>query len=135
MIIMTKLEKRLRKLEKNVDNALIIGSAFGNLEATLSTFNTVFVISTKPRILKAKNLVYKENFEGIEHLGGISMVLIDLDHLTSIEPMQPFFNKNFPLILVEGNDVISRKYSGIFYDRGWRAVEQSKIFHVWKKLH
>ena len=132
---MDKLEKRLRKIHKHPDNALIIGSGFGNLEACLRSFRTVFLITNGPRTLKAKNLIYRENFDGIEHLTDITTVLIDLDHLSIIDPLASLLNTFNPLILVQGNDVIPQKYSRVFYERGWRAVDQSKIFHVWKKLH
>ena len=135
MIIMTKLEKRLKKLQKHPDNALVIGSGFDDFEACLKTYRTVFLVTLGPRKFRAKNLIYREDLVGVEHLTDISVILIDLDHLSIIEPLASFLNKCHPIILVQGNDVIPQKYSRVFYERGWRAIDQSKIFHVWKKLH
>ena len=54
---MDKIEKRLRKLVKGPENAVVVGTAFGNIEVILDIYKTVFVINDKPLDIKSKKLV------------------------------------------------------------------------------
>ena len=63
---MSKLVKRIKKTFNNPRNVLIVGTGFGFLDDLCEHFSNVFIISTLKEEVRRKNLIYKENFEGIE---------------------------------------------------------------------
>ena len=82
---MNKFVKRLNKLSRGSENALVIGTAFGNLENILSNYKTVFVIGDNPPSVKSRNLVYRQNFDHLNQLTEISVIFFDLDKLYLLE--------------------------------------------------
>jgi hypothetical protein len=78
---MAKFEKRLRKLSGYTENALVVGKAFGNLEHLLEIYTNVFVIDDAPPSVKARNLIYKENFNDLTTLTQVGAVFVDLDKI------------------------------------------------------
>jgi hypothetical protein len=131
-MIMNKLQKRLRKLSKNQVNAVVIGTVFGNLENILEIYSTVFVIDKNVPEVKAKNLVYKENFDYLNAITEASAIFFDLDRLDQFEAVRNFWQRNNTKIIIEGNDPIEREFSKPLYDTGWRCTSTQGHFHVWE---
>lgn len=129
---MSKFEKRLRKNHQHLENALVIGTAFGHLEDLLAVFKTVFVLASVPPTIKARNLVYRETAENLEQMYDISTVFVDLKHLNGIERVMPLIKKYRSTILVEGNDPIGRNLSGELYKNHYKCVDLQGTHHVWK---
>ena len=130
---MTKFQKRLSKLTKNNTSALVIGTAFGQLSEILSMYSTVFVVNENMLELKAKNLIYRQTIDRLSHLVNVGVVFLDIKHIDKLENLQTFWKKNNSMILIEGNDTISRDLSKPLYDSGWRCTSLQGIFHVWEK--
>jgi hypothetical protein len=131
-MIMNKLQKRLHKLDKNQVNALILGSAFGNLENILGIYKTVFVIDENVPTAKAKNLIYKENFNYLNVITEVTAIFVDLNRLDRFEAVRDFWQRNNSKIIVEGNEPIGREFSKPLYDTGWRCTSTQGYFHVWE---
>lgn len=129
---MSKLAKRLRKLVKSPENAVILGQGFGHLDIVLELFKTIFIFSWDSPQIKAKNLVFRENFNDLAPLAEVSMVFVDLDQLHHLEKIMPVCLKCRSLIIIEGNEVIGRDLSKILYANNYRAVDQHGFYHVWK---
>lgn len=132
MIVMGKFEKRLSKSSKNVENALVIGSGFGKLEEILSVYKTVFVWAPTPPAIKAKNLVYRENFDHINQLTDISAIIFDINQLQFLDITVPVWKRYHSSILIEGNEPIGRDLSKTLYINNYRCVDQQGFYHVWK---
>ena len=130
---MTKFQKRLSKLTKNNTSALVIGSAFGQISEILSMYSTVFVVNENMLELKAKNLIYRQTIDRLSHLVNVGIVFLDIKHIDKLENLQPFWKRNNSLVLIEGNDAISRELSKPLYDSGWRCTSLQGIFHVWEQ--
>lgn len=130
---MNKIQKRIRKLSRNSTNSLVIGEAFGNLSTILEIYNTVFIISEKEPLIKARNLVYRENISNLNNIVDVGAIFYDLSQIHKLENLQHFWSRNNSSIFIEGNDVIGREYSKPLYDSGWRATSQQGFFHVWEK--
>ena len=130
---MNKFQKRLSKLTKNNTSALVIGTAFGQLSEILSMYSTVFVVNENMLELKAKNLIYRQTIDRLSHLVNVGVVFLDIKHIDKLENLQTFWKKNNSMILIEGNDTISRDLSKPLYDSGWRCTSLQGIFHVWEK--
>jgi hypothetical protein len=130
---MTKFQKRLSKLTKNKTSALVIGTAFGQISQILSMYSTVFVVNEDLGELKAKNLIYRQTIDRLDYLVNVGVVFLDMQHINKLENLQTFWKKNNSLVLIEGNDAISRNLSKPLYDSGWRCTSLQGMFHVWEK--
>lgn len=131
---MDKFEKRLRKISKFTDNSMVVGSAFGNIEKILSIYNTVFVIGQTDLEFKAKNLVYKEDFNNLNHFTEINAIFFDLNKINFLEDFKEIWQRNNSKVVIEGNDCIEREFSKPLYDTGWGCTSLQGFFHVWEKI-
>jgi hypothetical protein len=131
---MNKFQKRLRKLDKNQINAVVIGTAFGNLENILEIYNTVFVINENLPTVKAKNLVYREDFHNLNAITEVSAIFFDLNQLDRFEMVKDFWQRNNSKVIIEGDEPIGREFSKPLYDTGWGCTSKQGLFHIWEKL-
>ena len=131
---MAKFEKRLRKLSGYTENALVVGKAFGNLEHLLEIYTNVFVIDDAPPSVKARNLIYKENFNDLTTLTQVGAVFVDLDKIDQLGILEEFWKRHKSTVFVEGNDAIDRQLSKSFYKTGWECTSLQKIYHVWEQI-
>ena len=130
---MTKFQKRLSKLTKNNTSALVVGTAFGQISQILNMYSTVFVVNEDMLELKARNLIYRQTIDRLSHLVNVGIVFLDIKHIDKLENLQPFWKRNNSLVLIEGNDAISRELSKPLYDSGWRCTSLQGSFHVWEQ--
>jgi hypothetical protein len=133
-MIMNKFQKRLRKLDKNQINAVVVGTAFGNLENILEIYNTVFVINENLPTVKAKNLVYREDFHNLNAITEVSAIFFDLNQLDRFEMVKDFWQRNNSKVIIEGDEPIGREFSKPLYDTGWGCTSKQGLFHIWEKL-
>ena len=130
---MNKFKKRLSKLSKNTNSALVIGTAFGQLEQLLDVYSTIFVVNEDGTELKAKNLIYRQSIERLDSIVNVGAVFFDIKHICKLESLQTFWKKNNSLIFIEGGDPLPRDLSKPLYDSGWRCTSLQGEFHVWEK--
>ena len=129
---MAEIKKKLRKLSKIQGNALVLGAAFGNIETILPIYDTVFVIDENIPTAKAKNLIYKENFNYLNTITEVSAIFVDLNRLDRFDTVRDFWQRNNSKIIIEGNEPIGREFSKPLYDTGWRCTSTQGYFHVWE---
>jgi hypothetical protein len=129
---MNKFQKRLMKLSRNNTHALVLGSAFGILDQILEIYDTVFVVSESPPAIKAKNLVYKENFVKLDHLQDMSSIFVDLDQLDHLDKVEVIWRKHNAKLFVEGGERVENEKVKILYDSGWACTSLQGLFHVWE---
>ena len=132
MIPMDKFKKRLLKLSKHPQNALVIGNGFGRLNDVLDIFETVFIFSNDTIGIRAKNLIPKESINSILNAVNVTAILIDLEYLPLLEKTLPIWHRWHSLILIEGNNPIGRDKSQALYKNHYGCVELHGIYHVWK---
>jgi hypothetical protein len=133
MIIMNKFKKRLTKIIGRPQNAVVVGQGFGQLENVLATFQTVFIFSWEVPDLRAKNLIFRENFNDLNPITDVSAIFIDLDQLQHLETISQIWHKNKCMILIEGYDPIGRNLSTALYRDHFRCTDQQESYHVWKQ--
>ena len=133
-MIMNKFQKRLRKLDKHQINAIVVGGAFDNLENILEIYATVFVIDENLPTVKAKNLVYREDFHNLNAITEVSAIFFDLNRLDRFEMVKDFWQRNNSKVIIEGDEPIGREFSKPLYDTGWGCTSKQGLFHVWEKL-
>jgi hypothetical protein len=130
---MNKFKKRLTKIIGRPQNAAVVGQGFGQLSSILETFDTVFIFSWNQPNLRARNLVFRENFNDMNSLHDISAIFIDLDQLQHLENMSQIWHKNKCSVLIEGTDPIGRNLSGPLYRDHFRCIDQQESYHIWKQ--
>ena len=131
---MAKFAKRLRKLSGYTENALVVGKAFGNLDQLLEIYTNVFVVDDDPPSAKARNLIYKENFDDLNMLTQVGAIFIDLDKIDKLDILEDFWQRHKSTIFVEGNDCILRHLSKPLFKTGWQCTSLQGIYHVWEKI-
>jgi len=131
---MAKFAKRLRKLSGYTENALVVGKAFGNLDQLLEIYTNVFVVDDDPPSAKARNLIYKENFDDLNVLTQVGAIFIDLDKIDKLDVLEDFWQRHRSTIFVEGNDCILRHLSKPLFKTGWQCTSLQGIYHVWEKI-
>ena len=132
MIIMEKFQKRLTKVCKTTETAVVVGSGIGNLEKILTLFNTVFVFSSNNNKLKAKNLIYRENFDHLSQITEVGIIIFDLDQVQMLEISSPLWTKWKSTVVIEGNDPIDRSLSKSLYKNEYECTSTQGAFHVWE---
>ena len=131
---MAKFAKRLRKLSGYTENALVVGKAFGNLDQLLEIYTNVFVVDDDPPAAKARNLIYKENFDDLNVLTQVGAIFIDLDKIDKLDILEDFWQRHKSTIFVEGNDCILRHLSKPLFKTGWQCTSLQGIYHVWEQI-
>jgi hypothetical protein len=131
---MAKFAKRLRKLSGYTENALVVGKAFGYLDQLLEIYTNVFVVDDDPPSAKARNLIYKENFDDLNVLTQVGAIFIDLDKIDKLDVLEDFWQRHKSTIFVEGNDCILRHLSKPLFKTGWQCTSLQGIYHVWEKI-
>ena len=131
---MAKFAKRLRKLSGYTENALVVGKAFGNLDQLLKIYTNVFVIDGEPPFSKARNLIYKENFDDLNALIQVGAIFIDLDKIDKLEILEDFWQRHRSTVFIEGNECILRHLSKPLFKTGWQCTSLQGIYHVWEKI-
>lgn len=131
---MSKFVKRLLKYTPRAENALVIGTAFGHLSEILTTYKTVFVISESPPPIKARNLVYRQNFDHLNQLTGISVIIFDLNQILLLETLKDVWQRNQSVVVIEGDEPIGREFSKPLYNTSWGCRQKLGLFHTWEQI-
>lgn len=133
---MSKFLKRLSKSLLHSRNALVVGTAFGNLEELLSAFSTVFVIDTSEPILRARNLVFKETNDGVSKLPEIDLIVLDQKYYPYIQTYRPLWiNKSVTIIIEGGEELINVNAYKLLKLDSYFIVEVYKDYHVLRHLN
>ncbi len=130
---MAKFNKRVSKTsKKSLQNALVIGEGFGYLENILQMFGTVFLINEKYPTRRARNLVYKENYDDLHLLIDVSHIFVDLKKITDISLVAPVFNRWKSLVLIEGDVIPNKEFTASLLHNGWKCYKLDGLFHTWE---
>ena len=129
---MTKFSKRIKKINRRARNLLVLGTAFGNLGELLDSFDTVFVITNSPPIIKKRNLIYRENYNDIHTLTDVDIIIVDFDHSNFISELTQVWRRTNPAIVVQGPDLISKDIQKILKSDHYNIVEVAKGYYLWK---
>lgn len=131
---MSKFTKRLKKITKELDTALVVGSAFGNLNDLLDEFNTVFVIADEHPNIKARNLVYRHFKSDVNILPGISVFFIDTQYNTIISHYTHVLTKSKPVLVIGDSNHLDREHIRPLLAHGYKRVSKQYDYHYWKVI-
>ncbi len=131
---MSKFAKRVQKYSRRMENAIVVGTAFGHLSEILEIYKNVFVIDDNRPETKAKNLVYKQGFSNLIQLSDVNAIFLDLSKVDQLKELKDCWQKNKSIILVEGNEPLERDKTKDLYSTGWGCTHLQGEFHVWEKI-
>jgi hypothetical protein len=131
---MSKFEKRLSKILKNPQNAIVIGDGFGQLETFIGNFKTVFYINEDFPSTRSKNLVYRNNSIDLHLLPDISAIIFNLSTVQNLHLYKEVWRKHKSLVIIEGEEAINRDLSKSLYETGWGCTSLQGFFHVWEQI-
>jgi hypothetical protein len=129
---MSKFEKRLSKISKNRETAVVVGCGFGYLENIINMFNTVFVISEEAPKIKSKKLIYRENFDNLSQITEVSVILFDRTAVHWLTDVSPIWHRNKAVVVIEGNEPIDRTLSKPLYASAYECTGLHSDFHTWE---
>lgn len=134
MSTMSKFAKRITKLVKEPESALVLGTGFGQLEEIVKIFDTVFVVGPVPPEFRAKNLIYRQDFHEIGQIGNPTAILVDNIQLHNLNQCVSLWARARPFILIEGNELVDREKTKLLWNFHYRPIEQLGFFHAWKMI-
>jgi hypothetical protein len=129
---MSKFQKRLSKLVKNCENAVVIGHGFGYLSEIVDMFKTVFVIGECVPAIKSKKLVYRENFDNLSQISEVSVIFFDLAAVGRLEEVSPIWHRTKAVVVIEGGEPIDRTLSKSLYESAYECSGLHGFFHLWE---
>lgn len=131
-MIMNKFKKRISKLRKRPQNAVVFGTGFGNLSEIIQVFKTVFVFETRPTI-KSKNIVFRENFDDLKVLTAVDVIFVDRSLVDQLDKMTPIWTGNKSVaVAIEGDEIIGMDLSKSLFNSNYHCIGSQGFFHVWE---
>lgn len=127
-----KFSKRLRKSNKHARNILVLGTAFGNIIELTESFDTVFVIADHSQRIQKRNIVYRENFDGIHLLTDVDFIIVDLDQQQHITELTQVWRRSHPAIIIQGPELVDKHYQKILKADHYEIKEVNKNYYVYK---
>ena len=132
---MEKFRKRITKCVKKIPiDCIVIGNAFGYLEATLEMFDTIFLFNFDGEQTKAKNLIYRKDLSTVYNMPNITAIFIDYKYIDTFEKLLPILTSAQPDLFIEGNEVVPKTETKSLYKHGYRAIAQLGFCHQWSKI-
>lgn len=129
---MSKLVKRITKSFKRPRNVLVVGTGFGYLEELCNNFASVFIITPSNNDFKKRNLIYREDFEGIEFVPDLDVIFIDKNQEKNVEKLRPILLRYHPVIFVEGSVLFDRPQYKFLQQFNYSVTDLFGSYHIWK---
>jgi hypothetical protein len=92
----------------------------------------VFILKTNDRIIKGRNVVYKEKFNDINTIKNIDFIFLSasaLDQFDKISNVLTYFRSP---VYIDHGEHLFKDQSNKFYSIGFEIVEIIKNYQVWK---
>lgn len=129
---MSKFSTTLRKSKKSNDNCLVIGSGFGFFTDIVSFFRSTFIVAGDNISVRAKNIIYKENFVDFYTFPNIDFIFIDFNKLEMIKEIQDVIVRSRPLIYIGHGNYLDKELVKYFQKLGLELVHINKKFQIWQ---
>lgn len=130
---MSKLIKRIRKVDKNPENCLVIGNVWGELPNVSKTFRNVFLKITDKPYERAKNIIARHTFQEMAVFPQINYVFIDHDCLSEINSVEKVFTHFSPLIYIGCGDFLDKDQAKYLNSLSYEIIEIRKDCQIWKR--
>jgi hypothetical protein len=132
---MSKFIKKITKSKKNPRNILVLGTGFERLEELCNSFSSIFIISTTEQVVRKRNLIYKENFDHLELLPDIDVIVMDRDQDLHVSKLPQLLSRYQPIILVQGIELFGKTEYKFLKNYGYAVTQIFNDCHLWRKLN
>lgn len=130
---MSKLIKRIRKVDKNLESCLVMGSVWGEFSNIVENFKNVFVKITDKPYIRAKNVIARNTFEEMSLFPQINYVFIDYDCLSEIKSIEKVFTHYSPLIYIGHGEFLDKEQNRYLNSLSYEIIELRKDCQIWKR--
>lgn len=131
---MNKFFKRIAKTSKNPKNVLVVGDGFGNLERLCENFQTIFIIPHVEIKYRRKNLIFKENFDNVDHLPDINVIFMNRNQSLHVYQLQGLISKYRPSMFVEGQGLFDKAEYKFLQNLRYGVTQVFSDYHLWTPL-
>jgi hypothetical protein len=128
---MTKLSKKIRKENKHARNAIVLGTAFGNLEDISLSFSTIFVFPSENNF-KKRNIIYVENIESLLIFSDIDAIFVDVSFVDSVTSLISVWRRDHSTFFFEGSDALHEDIRNALRTDRYTCKEIAKHYQVWR---
>lgn len=129
---MSKLIKRIRKSQKNLENCLVIGTIWGNLESACDFFKNIFMLLTPEPRIKKRNLIYREDFRELPLVNNVDYIFIDKKYVDRLPAIYNVITRYRPLIYIGVGEFLEDKNKNFFKDLHYEIIEINKEYQIWR---
>lgn len=130
---MSKLIKRIRKVDKNLENCLVMGTVWGEFSVIIENFKNVFVKITEKSYPRVKNVIARNEFQEMSLFPQITYVFVDYDCLSDIKSIEKVFTHHSPLIYIGYGEFLDKEQNKYLNSLGYEIIELKKDYQVWKR--
>ena len=127
---MTDINKTIRKIAGNQKNALALYVDEEFIAGAAENFNTVFVYSNS-QVVRARNIVYRENFNDMSVLSEIGVVLFAGENLSSLKYLKDLLSKTRAAIILFSPELMDAEHAKLLKNYRYQIVDIRKKFQVW----
>lgn len=130
---MDKFRKRLQKIIRSPENAIILGQGKPVIEMIVPMFKNIFVYNDSPIEYRAKNIVFREGFKYVDISESITVCFVDREKLDQVKSISSIVNRYRPHIFIEGTDRLLRPDNIPLFDFGYLYNDTWMDYHYWKQ--
>jgi hypothetical protein len=128
---MDTFEKVMLRGNKNQRTCIIAGSGLGYIDQLIASMNTVFLLDCASRRYRAKNVIYRSSFEGIDTVPDVDLVLLDHDQYRNLKWLRPILLEYKPPVFIQGQALWPIEHYKYFRSFGYGLVEFYTNMQKW----
>jgi hypothetical protein len=129
---MSDFGKKLRKMAKRKANVVAINPDSETLDSISDNFQTVFVYTSTPPLIKKKNIVYREEIHDLFDLPDVCLILSDMEMSKTLIYMKELIRRNKPLIVVHSGEFVHKRiFKWLNEEVHYDLTELSKNWQCW----
>ncbi len=129
---MSKLIKKIRKIEKHPKLCIYLGQEYSDLIEVLTHFPTIFRYKHTQSTVSSKNLIYITDLKFLTSLNEVSMIFVDDLEKEIVLEIQSLLVKSAPIIFLRCQNQVSTEQSDFFKKIRYHAVDYVSNYQVWK---
>jgi len=129
---MSKHVKRIKKIANNPKNALVLGTAFGNLSQYVNAFSTVFIFSNSEERIRNRHVVYRDTIDSLKQITDVDVIFVDAEYFDKIHDLNTVWRKSHPVILTQGSIFTEKKIQKFLNSENYTGVERTENYIIWK---
>lgn len=130
---MSKIIRRIRKTNKNLENCLVIGTVWGELSSVIENYKNVFVKKTDKPCFKSRNVIVRDDFTEMALFSSIGYVFVDYDCLDFIKSVEKVLTHFSPLLYIGHGEFLDNDRTSYLRSLSYEIIEIRKDYQTWKR--